>query len=140
MALEMTRRDYLVLLASAAGATFAAGPLAQTLAAAEARKPLRGALMILNTPFAANGDVDWDDLVNEVRFVDARGSHGIVWPQGSSGVTTLTKQERLHGMELLAKTCRPLRVACVLGVQGKDTTEMLEYARFAETLAPDAFI
>jgi len=140
MALQMSRRDYLTLLASAAAATIAANPRGQAVAAADARKPLRGALMILNTPFAASGEVDWDDLVNEVRFVDARGSHGVVWPQGSSGVTTLTKQERLHGMELLAKTCRTLRVACVLGVQGKDIAEMLEYARFAETLAPDAFI
>jgi hypothetical protein len=39
--------------------------------------------MILNTPFTASGDIDWDDLVNEVRFVDGRGgSHSVVWPQG----------------------------------------------------------
>ena len=137
MALELTRREYLALLACTAAAAVTVEPHAY---AAGNLKPLRGALMILNTPFAASGEVDWDDLVNEIRFVDNRGAHGVVWPQGSSGVTTLTKQERLHGMELLAKTCRTLRVACVLGVQGKDTAEMLEYARFAETLAPDAFI
>jgi 4-hydroxy-tetrahydrodipicolinate synthase len=136
MARELTRREYLERVAGAVVASAWGG----TVRAADAPKPLRGALMILNTPFTAGGDVDWDDLVNEARFVDARGAHGVVWPQGSSGVTTLTRQERLHGMELLAKTCRTLRVACVLGVQGKDTAEMLEYARFAETLAPDAFI
>lgn len=107
---------------------------------AAATKPLGGALMILNTPFTAAGDVDWDDLVNEVRFVDRHRSHGVVWPQGSSGVATLTREERLHGMELLARTCRGLEVACVLGVQGSDVPEMLEYAKYAESLAPDAFI
>lgn len=101
---------------------------------------MRGAFMILNTPFTADGDVDWDDLVNEVRFVDRGGCGGIVWPQGSSAVATLTKEERLHGMALLAKTCRALKVACVLGVQGKDIPEMLEYATYAEGLEPDAFI
>ena len=132
----LTRREYLILMGSGAVAASVRG----VQAAGEARKPLRGAFMILNTPFTAAGEVDWDDLVNETRFVDHHGVSGIVWPQGSSGVTTLTKEERLHGMTLLATTCRTLKVACVLGVQGKDTTEMLEYARHAESLAPDAFI
>src|SRR5262245_48246596 len=127
-------------MAGAVSATVARPVAARSLAADGASKPLRGAFMILNTPFSADGEVDWDDLVNEVRFVDRHGVHGVVWPQGSSGVTTLTKDERLHGMTLLAKTCRTMRVACVLGVQGKDTAEMREYAQHAEALAPDAFI
>lgn len=135
---ELTRRDWLTLMAGGALAVGAGSN--RTLATADAPKTLRGAFMILNTPFSADGEVDWDDLVNEVRFVDRHGAHGIVWPQGSSGVTTLTKEERLHGMALLAKTCRTLRVASVLGVQGKDTPEMLEYAHHAESLTPDAFI
>lgn len=113
---------------------------ATVVAAAQRSKPMRGAFMILNTPFTADGEVDWDDLVNEVRFVDRGGCGGIVWPQGSSAVATLTKDERFHGMALLAKACRDLKVACVLGVQGKDIPEMLEYATYAETLGPDAFI
>ena len=136
----LSRRQYLALMAGAVGAATARPVAVGARAVDGGAKPLRGAFMILNTPFSANGEVDWDDLVNEVRFVDRHGVQGVVWPQGSSGVTTLTKEERLHGMTLLAKTCRTLRVACVLGVQGKDTAEMLEYARHAETLDPDAFI
>jgi len=63
-----------------------------------------------------------------------------VWPQGSSGVANLTKAERLHGMGVLAEAARGKAAALVLGVQGKDTSEMLEYARSAEALAPDAMI
>jgi dihydrodipicolinate synthase/N-acetylneuraminate lyase len=136
----LSRRQYLALMAGAVGAASARPAAARPVAATEGSKSLRGAFMILNTPFSANGEVEWDDLVNEVRFVDRHGVQGVVWPQGSSGVTTLTKEERLHGMTLLAKTCRTLRVACVLGVQGKDSAEMVEYARHAETLDPDAFI
>jgi dihydrodipicolinate synthase/N-acetylneuraminate lyase len=41
---------------------------------------------------------------------------------------------------VLATAARGKAVALVLGVQGRDTAEMLEYARRAEALAPDALI
>ena len=109
-------------------------------AAAAGAKPLRGVFIILTTPFTAAGEVDWDDLAREAAFVDRNGCQGIVWPQGSSGVANLTKAERMRGMEVLASAARGKAVALVLGVQGKDTAEMLEYAQRAEALAPDAMI
>jgi 1-pyrroline-4-hydroxy-2-carboxylate deaminase len=137
--MEMTRREALMgVIAAAAGA----GPLEAASRAGErpGAKPLRGAFMILHTPFTADGVADWDDLTREALFVDRCGGHGIVWPQGSSSVATLTRDERMHGMEVLAKAVAGTRVALVLGVQGKDTAEMLEYAQRAEALAPDAVI
>ena len=109
-------------------------------ATASNNKPMRGAFMILSTPFSSSGEVDWEDLTRETLFVDRSGCQGVVWPQGSSGVAYLSKGERLHGMEVLAKTMQGKNAALVLGVQGKDTAEMLEYAKRAEELAPDAFI
>jgi 4-hydroxy-tetrahydrodipicolinate synthase len=102
-------------------------------------KPMRGVFIILTTPFTATGEVDWDDLTREALFVDRCGCQGIVWPQGSSGVANLTKAERMRGMEVLSAN-RGKAVVLVLGVQGKDTAEMLEYAQRAEALAPDAMI
>ena len=96
--------------------------------------------MILSTPFTVSGVVDWEDLAREAEFVDRCGAHGMVWPQGSSGVAFLSKDERLRGMELLAKTMRGKRAVLGLGVQGKDADEMMEYARRAEEMAPDCFI
>lgn len=96
--------------------------------------------MILSTPFTVSGAVDWEDLAREAEFVDRCGAHGMVWPQGSSGVAFLSKDERLRGMELLAKTMRGKRAVLGLGVQGKDAGEMMEYARRAEEMAPDCFI
>jgi 4-hydroxy-tetrahydrodipicolinate synthase len=101
---------------------------------------MRGAFMILSTPFTASGAVDWEDLAREAEFVDRCGAHGMVWPQGSSGVAFLSKDERLRGMELLAKTMRGKRAVLGLGVQAKDADEMLEYARRAEEMTPDCFI
>jgi dihydrodipicolinate synthase/N-acetylneuraminate lyase len=48
--------------------------------------------------------------------------------------------EKLRGMEVLAETSRGLKTALCLGVQGRDTEEMLVYARHAEKLAPAAII
>ena len=133
-----TRRECLGLVASAAVLSSARAHAADTTGSKAGR--LRGAFMILNTPFTESRDVDWDDLAREVEFVDRSGAQGIVWPQGSSGVATLTKAERLQGMGVLAGAARGKKVALVLGVQGKDTAEMLEYATRAESLAPDAVI
>jgi dihydrodipicolinate synthase/N-acetylneuraminate lyase len=121
-------------------ATLAIDPHAASGAIAPSRKAMRGVFIILTTPFTASGEVDWDDLAREVAFVDHGGAQGIVWPQGSSGVANLTKAERLRGMEALSAAARGKAVSLVLGVQGKDTAEMLEYAHYAETLAPEAMI
>ena len=81
---------------------------------------MAGAFMILHTPFTESKAVDWDDLVREVEFVDRCGAQGIVWPQGSSSVASLTRDERLRGMEVLAKAVQGRKTALVLGVQGKN--------------------
>ena len=140
---DLTRRECLgALTATALGARTlsAVGLPYRADDAAAGGKPLGGALMILATPFTDAGEVDWDDLVREVAFVDRSGAQGIVWPQGSSGVANLTKAERLRGMEALAAAARGRPGVLVLGVQGRDTAEMLEYARRADALAPDAMI
>lgn len=134
--LSHTRRECLMALGAAAVAAWS--PLVG--ASTRRAKPMRGVFIILNTPFTATGAVDWDDLRREVAFVDRGGCHGIVWPQGSSGVTTLTKDERVRGMQVLAKATQDSRLTLVLGVQGKDTSEMLEYAERAEALGTDAMI
>jgi len=139
---SISRRDCLAALASAAVLPASAlGPASRAgdAAPAPASAAMRGAFMILSTPFTESGAVDWDDLVREAQFVDACGCQGIVWPQGSSSVAYLTKDERMRGMDVLSKA-RGKSAALVLGVQGRDAAEMTEYARRAEALAPDALI
>jgi 1-pyrroline-4-hydroxy-2-carboxylate deaminase len=131
---DFTRRECLGMLTAA---SFVPRSI---IADAAGPKPMRGAFMILSTPFTDAGDVDWEDLAREAAFVDTCGAHGMVWPQGSSSVANLTKPERLRGMEVLAAAARGRKAALVLGVQGPTTAEMLEYARPAEALAPDAMI
>jgi len=101
---------------------------------------IQGPFLILSTPFTASGAVDFDALAKEARYVDWCGCPGMIWPQSGDSVDLLTTDEKLQGMEVLAKTSRGLRTALCLGVQGKDTADMLVYAKHAEKLAPAAMI
>jgi len=101
---------------------------------------IRGPFPILTTPFTASGAVDFDVLADEARFVDWGGCPGMIWPQSGDSVDLLTTDEKLRGMEVLAEATRGLRAALCLGVQGRDTAEMLDFARHAEKLAPAAII
>ena len=96
--------------------------------------------MILSTPYTQSKALDYEDLAGEVDFLDRCGAQGLVWPQNASELSKLTKDERMRGMDVLAKAAKGRKPVLVLGVQGSDTEEMLEYAQHAESLAPDAVI
>ncbi|MEE2636514.1 MAG: dihydrodipicolinate synthase family protein [Acidobacteriota bacterium] len=128
-----TRRECLTALAAAT-----MFPPLRAHAAEE--KPMRGAFMILSTPYTANDEVDYEDLAREVDFCDRCGIEALVWPQNSSEQRYLSQTERLRGFETLAQANEGRAPALVLGVQADDTVGMLEYARRAEMLAPDAMI
>ena len=92
------------------------------------------------TPYTETKAVDYEDLAAEVPFMDRCGVHGMVWPQMASEYTKLTREERLRGMQVLAKAAKGKSPALVLGVQGPNTEAALDYLRHAEELAPDALI
>lgn len=120
-------------------ATASALPFGRLLAATP-NGGLRGALMILSTPYTESGAVDYEDLAREVAFCESCGVQGIVWPQNSSEQLYLTKEERIRGFEVLAEANRGRAMSLTLGVQAEDTAGMLEYARVAESLEPDGMI
>ncbi len=131
--LTVTRRECLTALA--ATAMYPALPTG----AAEA-EPMRGAFMILSTPYEVGGGVDYDGLTRQVEFCDRCGIEGLVWPQNSSEQRHLSREERIRGFEVLARANQGRSPALVLGVQAEDTTGMLAYADKAESLEPDAMI
>jgi len=131
--LTVTRRECLTVLVSAA-------VFPELRATAASEKPMRGAFMILSTPYTSSGKVDYDDLAAEVEFCERCGVQGLVWPQNSSEQRFLSQDERIHGFEVLARAARGRAPALVLGVQADDTAGMLEYAERAEALEPDAMI
>jgi dihydrodipicolinate synthase/N-acetylneuraminate lyase len=105
-----------------------------------AHPKIQGPFLILSTPFTASAEVDFDALAKQACFVDWCGCPGMIWPQSGDSVDLLTTDEKLQGMEVLAKAARGLRTALCLGVQGNDTAEMLVFAKHAEKLTPAAII
>jgi 4-hydroxy-tetrahydrodipicolinate synthase len=108
--------------------------------AAAARKPLEGVFPILQTPFTESDKLDTATLARQAQFLDKAGVHGIVWPQLASEYASLSPDERRAGAEALLEANRGLSPAFVLGVQGQDTAEAIQYARHAEKIGPDAII
>jgi len=155
---EFTRRQILgTTIAGASGAI--AGSLLQgseTTASADGTAPkgtgiphskpmtgdpkVRGPFPILSTPFTESGEVDYEVLAKAAQFVDWCGSPGMIWPQSADSVDLLTMEEKLKGMEVIAKAMEGRKSAWCLGVQGKDTEEMLVYAKHVAGLGAPAVI
>lgn len=101
----------------------------------------RGPFPILSTPFTEAGAVDFEVLAREARFAEWCESPGMIWPQSNDSVDLLSRDEKLEGMEVLARTSRDFKTtALCLGVQGRDTDDMLVYAKHAKQLNPTAII
>ncbi|QDV26419.1 dihydrodipicolinate synthase family protein [Aureliella helgolandensis] len=101
---------------------------------------VRGPFPILSTPFTESGEVDYEVLAQQAKFVAWGGCPGMIWPQSGDSVDLLTMDEKMKGMEVLAQTTRSLPTSLCLGVQGKDVGEMLAFAEHAEELGPEAII
>ena len=77
-------------------------------------KAMRGAFIILSTPYTSSNEVDYEDLANQVHFLGRCGVHGLVWPQNSSEQRFLSKEERLRGFDVLAKASMGAESALIL--------------------------
>jgi dihydrodipicolinate synthase/N-acetylneuraminate lyase len=101
----------------------------------------RGPFPILSTPYKKDGAVDFEVMARSARFMDWCESPGMIWPQSNDSIDLLTQDEKLQGMEVLARACGHLKTtALCLGVQGRDTDEMLVYAKHAKALKSVAVI
>lgn len=127
-------------LAGTSGIVAGAGAQDAQQTTAPADPKVQGPFLILSTPFTDSGEVDYEVLAKQARYMDWCGCPGMIWPQSGDSVDLLTMDEKLQGMEVLAKTAASLRTALCLGVQGKDTDEMLVYAKHVEKVGATAII
>lgn len=99
MVTSISRRDMLFTLG--AGVISVRGDTATAL---DANKPLRGALLILHTPFTATGAVDWEDLAREAAFVD-RSTVTTPWLRApsSAGQRPCTSELAAEGDDLAGR-------------------------------------
>jgi dihydrodipicolinate synthase/N-acetylneuraminate lyase len=105
-------------------------------------KPWRGLFPIAQTPFTADDKLDLDCLVAEVGFCNRGGIPGLLWPQGSSGWTTLSEKERLDGAEAMLAAGKSGKTALIIGVQplDGDVNTAIRYAKHAAKHGADGLV
>ena len=99
------------------------------------RSQVRGPLPILSTPYLESGEVDYEVLAKEAKFVAECGCPGMIWPQSDDSCDLLSVEEKLEGMEAIVKVMVGSGALVVLGCQGKNTEEMVVCAKHIEKLA-----
>ena len=105
-------------------------------------KPWRGLFPIGQTPFTPDNKLDLDCLAAEVKFCNRGRVPGFIWPQGSSGWTTLTEKERLDGAETIMAAGKGGKTSLIIGVQalGGNIDAAVRYAKHAAQHNADGLI
>ena len=121
-------KRFIAILAALCAASCAAHVMPPT-------PPICGPYPILTTPYLEDGSVDYEALVKEAQWVDGALVNGIIWPQSDDSIDLLTMDEKKKGILELVRRGSGFRARICIGVNGRDTAEMLELARYAEQLA-----
>jgi len=95
---------------------------------------MRGPFPILSTPYDASGEVDFQTLSREARFVCGCCCN-MIWPQSGDSIDLLTVREKLDGMEAIAKALQGSGATVAFGCNGKDIPQMVEFVEHVEALA-----
>ena len=105
-------------------------------------KPWRGLFPIGQTPFTADDKLDLDCLAAEIDFCNRGRIPGILWPQGSSGWTSLSEKERMDGAEAILSAGKGGKTSLVIGVQplDGDVKTAIRYAKHAAQHGADALV
>ncbi len=109
------------------------------LAAAPAfsrEKAWEGIFVIMQTPFLTSLEVDEESLRKESDFLVRGGSHGVVWPAGAGEHVSLSRDERMKFSKSVVDEVQG-RTTVLIGVQGVNKFEAMDYARYAEKIGAD---
>lgn len=101
-------------------------------------KELKGIIPILNTPFDENNEVDKDDMLRQLNYAIAQGSHGIGVNGEASECYNLSRQERQQILEWVMEETGG-QIPIVVGVGTNDSTaDSVALARHANEKGADA--
>lgn len=143
----MKRRSFLKAVSVSAVAAHAAGCASAERRAGLKRVPvvskpdgggdhrIRGPFPILSTPFDESGAVDFKTLAGEARFVEKCGCKGMIWPQSGDSCDLLSVDEKLAGMEAIARELENSEAVVAFGCQGRGFEDARACAEFVEKLA-----
>ena len=96
---------------------------------------IRGPFPILSTPFEESGAVSFKTLAGEARFVKKCGCKDMIWPQSGDSCDLLSVDEKLAGMEAIARELENSEATVAFGCQGRGFEDARTCAEFVEKLA-----
>ena len=98
-----------------------------------------GSFSVIVTPFTKNGDIDEKGYREIIDFVINAGAHGIIAAGSTGEFFLLTNDERKHVFEIATDQVNS-RVPLLTGVSASRTDDVLELAKFAETIGSDGLM
>lgn len=100
---------------------------------------LQGAYTAMITPFTTAGEVDWQQLTNNVNFQIEQGIDGLV-PCGTTGESpTLSNDEHAKVIEVVTQTANG-KVPVIAGTGSNSTSEAVEMTKHAKELGVDVVL
>ena len=95
---------------------------------------MRGPFPILSTPFTESGEVDYNTLAREAKFVSDCGCN-MIWPQSNAAIDLLSTEEKFKGMQVIADALQGSKSTVAFGCNGKNIEHMVEHVKHVELLA-----
>ena len=99
----------------------------------------KGIIAIPCTPYHGDMSLDFDSLINEVKFVLSSGANGIAYPIMASEFYVLSDQERKKAIETVIKTVDGSIPVCV-GITGQNIHHSFELADHAQQAGANSLI
>jgi 4-hydroxy-tetrahydrodipicolinate synthase len=100
---------------------------------------LKGVFGLLPTPYQADYEIHIPDLKAVAEFCCSSGQHGIVWPVMVGEFYFLGEEERLRGLDAVLEQVNG-RLPVVFGCSGVSLSQVLLFARAAQTAGADSII
>lgn len=96
-----------------------------------------GAYTAIVTPFNADGSIDEEGLIKNIKFQIKEGIDGII-PVGTTGESpTVTEKEHEHIIDIAVEAAKG-KIKVIPGTGSNSTTEAIHYTKYAKDAGADA--
>jgi 4-hydroxy-tetrahydrodipicolinate synthase len=106
---------------------------------ANAENPFGQVLVALVTPFAADGEVDWNDVEKHIDYVISNGADGIVVTGTTGETSTLTDDEKIKLVQV-GKNVAGNRAKIIMGGPSNETAHAIELAKKSAQAGADGIM
>jgi len=127
-----TRREFIGCALCSIGFLTAFGESRPAAASAPA---IRGPFPLLCTPYTDDGQLDYEVLANETRYVADQGVAGVIWPAAKDALRVLTDEEIRQGWLAMGAELKGRGVYLCCCCPGTDSADSLRRIAAAEKIA-----